>query len=70
MEKEGLIRAVKVLHDEQLTIKQLVTDRHPQIQKYVRENLKETDHKYDVWHIVKGKFPKIFLSYEEINYKR
>ena len=64
MEKEGLIRAVKVLHDEQLTIKQLVTDRHPQIQKYVRENLKETDHKYDVWHIVKGKFPKKNLSYE------
>ena len=54
MEKEGLIRAVKFLHDEDLTIKQLVTDRHPQIQKYVREQLPETSHKYDVWHIVKG----------------
>ena len=51
MEMEGLIRAVKHL-DEQVNI--LVTDRHCQISKWVRENLPETDHRYDIWHVAKG----------------
>ena len=56
MEKEGLIRSVRMIEDAGLTIGFLVTDRHPQIQKYVRENMKETVHYFDVWHVAKGKF--------------
>jgi hypothetical protein len=32
----------------------LVTDRHPQIQKWLRENQPTTRHLFDVWHVAKG----------------
>ena len=56
MEKEGLVRAVDHLHKQGFVIETLVTDRHKQIAKWVRENLKEADHHYDVWHLAKCKF--------------
>ena len=54
MEKEGLIRSVKLIEDSGLAIASLVTDRHPQIQKSVREKMQNTTHYYDVWHVAKG----------------
>ena len=56
MEKEGLIRSVTLLEKAGLAIGSLVTDRHPQIQKYVREEMIQTIHYFDVWHVAKGKF--------------
>ena len=55
MEKEGLIRSVRLIEDAGLEIGSLVTDRHPQIQKHVREQMKSTTHYFDVWHVAKGK---------------
>ena len=55
MEKEGLIRAVTLLETEGLAIGQLVTDRHTQIAKWMREKHQEIDHRYDVWHTAKCK---------------
>lgn len=54
MEKEGLVRSLRVLQDSGLHVDVLVTDRHPQIQKYVRESLPSVKHYYDVWHVAKG----------------
>ena len=54
MEKEGLVRAVSFLQEHKLDIGVLVTDRHTQIAKWVRENLSSTDHRYDAWHLAKG----------------
>ncbi len=56
MEKEGLVRTVDFIQNNGLAIGTLVTDRHPQIQwkKLVRENLRQTVHYYDVWHVAKG----------------
>ncbi|XP_069110215.1 uncharacterized protein, partial [Argopecten irradians] len=54
MEKEGLVRAMSVLKERGLSVGALVTDRHLQIQKWVRENMPTTDHYYDVWHVAKG----------------
>ncbi len=42
------------LEDSNLGIESIVTDRHPQIQKWLRENLPEVIHFYDVWHVAKG----------------
>ena len=56
MELEGLIRAIDCIHDEGLVINTLVTDRHTQISKWARENLSESDHRYDVWHLAKCMF--------------
>lgn len=52
MEKEGLKRSLALLDARGVTVDCIVTDRHPQIQKFLREN--NVTHYYDVWHIAKG----------------
>jgi hypothetical protein len=61
MEKEGLVRAFTLLGEAGLAIDVIISDRHPQIQKWLRENCKETKHYYDVWHVSKGMF--MFISH-------
>ncbi len=53
MEKEGLVRAVKFLKKKKFKVDTLVTDRHKQIAKWLRENQKSIDHRYDIWHLAK-----------------
>ena len=47
MEKEGIVRSVNFLKQHKLDIGLLVTDRHTQISKWMRENLPSTDHRYN-----------------------
>lgn len=54
MEKEGLARAILFLRERQFSIGILVTDRHRQINKWIRETQPNTEHYYDVWHVAKG----------------
>lgn len=54
MEKEGLSRALDSLDEKEVTVGTLVTDRHPQVAKWLRENYPDIDHRYDIWHIAKG----------------
>ncbi|CAM4327192.1 unnamed protein product [Leuciscus chuanchicus] len=57
MEKEGLRRSLDLLRAHGVTFDSIVTDRHPQIQKYLREaNITQY---YDVWHIEKGVSKKL-----------
>ncbi|XP_059909430.1 uncharacterized protein LOC132459064 [Gadus macrocephalus] len=51
MEKEGLKRSLALLDARGVTIYSIVTDRHPQIQKFLRDNITQF---YDVWHMEKG----------------
>ncbi len=52
MEKEGLRRSLDLLRAHGVTFDSIVTDRHPQIQKFLQEaNITQY---YDVWHIEKG----------------
>lgn len=60
MEKEGLARSIEFLHSNDLQLDTIVTDRHVQIRKWVRENMGDTKHCVDVWHVAKGNF--YFLS--------
>lgn len=55
MEKRGLELAVRWFQEHHLQIGIIITDRHLQIQKWIRENLPQTTHYYDVWHVAKGK---------------
>ena len=48
MEKEGLVRAVKLLKKKKFKIDTFVTARHKQILKWARENLSSTKHCYDI----------------------
>ena len=50
MEKEGLSRAVQQIEADGLQIDTIVSDRHPQTQKWLREKRPDTNHYFDVWH--------------------
>ena len=54
MEKAGLVRSIDFLEKSKVHIDVLITDRHPQIQKYLRESKPSIEHYYDVWHVAKG----------------
>ena len=55
MEKEGLQRVLNFLQQQGLTVEVLVTDRHKQINKWLRETYPTITHYYDIWHVAKGK---------------
>ena len=61
MEKEGLTRAVDFLHSNGFEIQTLVTDRHSQIAKWVREKMPETAHRYDIWHLAKCELEELVV---------
>ena len=56
MENEGLVRAVRVISNAGLHIAEIITDRHKQNAAWIRRNLPDTAHYYDIWHVSKGKF--------------
>ena len=54
MELEGFKRVMTKFTSSGLVVGKLVTDRHRQLAKYVRENTPTITHMYDVWHIAKA----------------
>ena len=54
MELEGLKRGLERIAEEQLEISHLITDRHSQIKKYMRETHQTITHWFDCWHVAKG----------------
>ncbi|XP_015754546.1 PREDICTED: uncharacterized protein LOC107334147 [Acropora digitifera] len=59
MEKEGLERSLKYLTEEGLSFNTLITDRHVQIRKYMREKWPAVKHRLDGWNVGKGTGKKI-----------
>ncbi|KAG7454045.1 hypothetical protein MATL_G00263980 [Megalops atlanticus] len=59
IEMEGLKRSLALLEERGITLDSIVTDRHPQIQKFLKET--RIKHYYDVWHIEKGLSKKLVL---------
>ncbi|XDV25779.1 hypothetical protein PO909_029637 [Leuciscus waleckii] len=59
MELEGFLRSINFLESEGMKIGALVTDRHPSIQKYLREQRPDIQHYFDTWHVSKGLAKKI-----------
>lgn len=55
MGKESLDGVLQSLEQQDLSISVLVTDRHRQINRWLRECHPDIKHYYDVWHIAKGK---------------
>lgn len=54
MEIEGLQRVLKFMDEHKLTVDTLVTDRHSQINKWLREAYPSITHYFDIWHVAKG----------------
>ncbi|KAI7810856.1 uncharacterized protein LOC130552890 isoform X2 [Triplophysa rosa] len=57
MEKEGLKRCLDKMESCGLMVDYIVTDRHPQIKKYLRE--RNVTQYYDVWHFEKALSKKL-----------
>lgn len=55
MEMEGLKRGLEKLKELGVALESLVTDRHVQINNYMKINHPEVNHYYDCWHVVKCK---------------
>lgn len=53
MELEGLKRCLAYLTEKEVNVTDLVTDRHSQVKKYMREST-NIRHWFDVWHVAKG----------------
>ena len=62
MEKEGLHRCLNFLEHHDLVVDVLITDRHKQINKWLREEHPDVKHYYNVWHIAKGTFHIHFVQ--------
>lgn len=60
MEKEGLKRCLDLLDSNGLVVDYIVTDHHPQIEKYLRE--RNITQYYDVWHFEKGMCSSLYMS--------
>ena len=66
MEKEGLIRSLRLVENRGRTVNCMVTDRHRQISKYLREREEgQITQFYDVWHVEKSEtfFSNFVTSY-------
>ena len=59
MEKLGFVKALKEIEEKGIKIKQITTDRHLQIRKYLREERPDLNHQFDVWHVCKNLNSKI-----------
>lgn len=67
MEKEGLHRCMEFLDSQDVGIDILVTDRHKQINKWLRENHSDVKHYYDIWHVAKGMYSQMHRASLIIN---
>ncbi|XP_051969883.1 uncharacterized protein LOC127634387 [Xyrauchen texanus] len=63
-ELEGLKRSVGLLRGKDLHLATLITDRHRQVAKWLREELSPegTRHYFDVWHIAKSSLAAVKLE--------
>ena len=54
MEKRGLLELLNRLDRKEIQVDSLTTDRHSQIRKYMREERKDINHQFDIWHVSKN----------------
>ncbi|KAG0444663.1 hypothetical protein HPB47_013534 [Ixodes persulcatus] len=59
MEKEGLVRAFTSLQKQGVEVGTIVTDRHREVNAYLRINHPDVQHRFDAWHFAKGIKKKI-----------
>ena len=69
MELEGLKRGLEFLEHNGQQVEGIITDRHVQIKKFLREEHPEMQHTFDVWHVAKGSSNYIPVSYIPYSYR-
>ena len=66
MEYEGFKRSMEFFLGEGLNLSTLVSDRHQQIAKHMREKLPNITHYFDIWHLKKSKYKLKDANLEKI----
>ena len=59
MEYLAFQRCMDHVGKEEILLDPLITDRHNSISKHMRENMKEVEHYFDLWHLRKSKKIKV-----------
>ena len=59
MEKRCFVNLLDKIEKLGVKVKQITTDRHLQIRKYIREKRKDIIYQFDVWHVAKSIFKKL-----------
>ena len=54
MEKYGFQKILHGMEARDVNIKQITTDRHVQIKKFMREERPNICHQFDIWHVCKN----------------
>ena len=57
--KAGRIKVLDEVKQKNLKVDQLTTDRHLQINKYLREQEEGINYQFDVWHFSRSKKTKL-----------
>ena len=60
--KTGFQKTLNEVREKGIVIKQLTTDRHMQIRKYLKEDEPQIDHQFDVWHFLKNTESKVIAA--------
>ncbi|XP_070177851.1 uncharacterized protein [Littorina saxatilis] len=58
-ENEGLRRMIHFLRQAGHGVEAIVTDRHSQNTKFIREQMPDVKHYFDIWHVAKGLTKKL-----------
>ena len=62
MEHEGLTKCFEFLSNEDVEINIIITDRHSQVKKYMKERKPEIEHILDVCHVAKVLFVNVIYG--------
>ena len=54
MEKYGFQKVLHGMEARDINIKQITTDRHVQIKKFMKEECPNISHQFDIWHVCKN----------------
>lgn len=66
MELEGLKRSIALLTNFGIPPTTLITDRHKSISAYIKNELTDTIHYHDIWHVAKGLNTLVTVSFEYV----
>ena len=59
MEKYGFQKVLHGMEARDINIKQITTDRHVQIKKFMKEECPNISHQFDIWHVCKNILKKL-----------
>lgn len=68
MEHEGLVRGLREVEGQTGDkVAQLITDRHPESRKWLKEQRNDITHYFDIWHVAKSEYPVLLFVFKTLS---